>query len=513
MTEQIVQEDFGGFNPRFYGVTYTLSTPASLEVLGNYFEHESFEREQASLGQIAIRSVIEHEMRHYHDFLLSPYSSSVFRLRLQGLVNGSQAVHMLKRLSGNCCPAPITRWMTLDDSARQAQLRDWRELIDPPGNSDWQPVTLPVVAPDELLPDAAPGFVKVNTRSIDQQFQFFVRTAVMGYERIRQIVDGFSDAQAHPELRPCNVYEATALTTQLCAIYQSQGLIQALQLVNFLFDSNLGYARLWETFMQLALLLEQHRHPGEEKARLLFAALPTVMVLSVWCLLGSFRLEGKDACPTLRFMRLASHLLDDHTDHRNRSASVADMWDYWDSETGVLPWRDSLNDLLDFNKRGLSAYAQMADAWDGPKDLPDLVQSLMRAFVADQQRIVEVMLSDPDLAVMPTRYLNAPDGTFPVPFAKYRLEGFAVNASKFDGRAARALQTLEIDGQLHTTSFVMDPSGANGRDGLLDAALQTEELMTWCDVLFTEQGMTADVYERARRGLEQYAGKRILLIV
>jgi hypothetical protein len=113
-----IQLDYGGFDPAFIGVTLRFSsarawntfdtfrkTDAPLHV-GGLTRDEAFEA-------ISTTTVISHEVRHFHDFLLTPYSARIFKLRIEALVNALQTVTQLFQHDANCIPTPISTWCHL----------------------------------------------------------------------------------------------------------------------------------------------------------------------------------------------------------------------------------------------------------------------------------------------------------------------------------------------------------------------------------------------------------------
>src|ERR1043166_2489717 len=87
-----MQRDFGGFDPSFVGVTLRFenedawrryqaqnASPTPLSVKGLPPE--------SRFEALSLASVVSHEVRHFHDFLISPYSARVFSLRLKALIN------------------------------------------------------------------------------------------------------------------------------------------------------------------------------------------------------------------------------------------------------------------------------------------------------------------------------------------------------------------------------------------------------------------------------------------
>jgi hypothetical protein len=65
-----VPEDYGGFAPRFFGVTIRLHSERDFAYLDDYICDRLQDAEDRSLKVIALKSVMPHEGRHFHDFLV-----------------------------------------------------------------------------------------------------------------------------------------------------------------------------------------------------------------------------------------------------------------------------------------------------------------------------------------------------------------------------------------------------------------------------------------------------------
>src|SRR6185436_20958930 len=111
-----IQMDFGGFDPSFIGITRYFGNPRVWQFNQEFTRSQnpvsvlSIPHEQA-FEALATVSVLSHEIRHFHDFLLSPYQANLFRLRIQSLVNLlGIAPYILKGEDINCLPVPISKW-------------------------------------------------------------------------------------------------------------------------------------------------------------------------------------------------------------------------------------------------------------------------------------------------------------------------------------------------------------------------------------------------------------------
>lgn len=81
-----IQLDFGGFDPSFVGVTIRFGNERIWRIYQAFraspdpLPVSSLPRDERFEALSAI-SVLSHEVRHFHDFLLTPYSARVFNLQ------------------------------------------------------------------------------------------------------------------------------------------------------------------------------------------------------------------------------------------------------------------------------------------------------------------------------------------------------------------------------------------------------------------------------------------------
>ena len=116
-----VQQDFGGFDPSFLGVTIRFGSDRSWQIYENAVESAeplpipAGNSSEETFETISITSVLSHEVRHFHDFFLTSYSAYLFRLRIQLLLNILELLPRLTESDGhyNCVPIPISKWCVL----------------------------------------------------------------------------------------------------------------------------------------------------------------------------------------------------------------------------------------------------------------------------------------------------------------------------------------------------------------------------------------------------------------
>ena len=113
----------GHFEPSFYGVTTHLWTDEHVATLWAYAGTEDVGAWANAIGDSSLShlgpiSALDHEVRHFHDALLSPWGCNIMGLRLQILINGMQVLGAVAEAPGlrvAFCPSAqqilgITNW-------------------------------------------------------------------------------------------------------------------------------------------------------------------------------------------------------------------------------------------------------------------------------------------------------------------------------------------------------------------------------------------------------------------
>lgn len=483
MAEPIVQADFGGFNPRFPGVTVKVGSEAALRAFHEYVRAPAGQVPAGdSLEAIALRSVLDHEVRHYHDALLSPYANTVFRLRLQSVVSGVQAMVIAREVEGELMPVPLARWMTTSADARAACVEEWQALLATRAST----VSLPPKTLEELLAEAEPGIVSFHDASALDGFQIAAENAVRAYLRIDQVTAGFLreyvDDPPWPELQPFLVYEVLALCVQLHAIWIGQGESQAVAFARHLMRSPLPYASLWRRVYAVA----DRASPAVEShpSGILRVLLVTrqMMAMAQWAVLGFYQTDGAAACPAVRLMALVSHLLG-HGDTRHDFAyEFKATWDHWDARIGrITPWRDALLEMLAQADRAVQRYDGIRAQWRAGPAMPAFVSDVLARQVAAQKIVVARVLEDPESYVNPAAYVQLPFGTLPVPVVRLEVTGGYIPLSDFDGGAYVPSTTITSDGVEYANRWIIRAPDADF-DARRAAAESFERVTQLCDV-------------------------------
>lgn len=493
------QDDFGGFNPRFPGVTIRVASQAAYDEFVSFLASPPAfgglpEDKEESLGPILMRSVMEHEIRHYHDFLLGSYSGMLFRSRLQAILNGIKALRTVKELSGDVFPLPLSGWMILTVEEQNIRLEEWAAFSIGVKN----PVAIPVpaVSKEALLQPREAGVYAIGDDDPAAAFSLLAEYAARGYARIQEMVEEAGDSSGSVYRRlitPANIQEVLASNVQLHAILQAQGEQQARAFVRFfLTGSNLPFARLWRLLVDVSLRWMPAIVKYEDALERTLAASFQVMTIGTWTLLGCHIKEGGAASPGVRLTNLLKHLLVDRAGvntARNTSTGVAATWDYWDTALGLNPWRVSLKESLDWAGRGVDFYGH-AHEISGPgweKDVHATLNNMMKAYADDQRMLIEHVLEQPEDLVGASRYLSLPPGTLPMPLFRLQMDNdSALDLSTLDQNIFEPVMTVDFDGGVGVLSCLLKTSFPGYRERAADA-IAFEHIAQLCDLAFSQQ--------------------------
>lgn len=532
-TGSFYQDDFGGFNPRFAGVTIRIASQAAYDEFLSFLRSPTYGGlpgyKEESLGPILIRSVMEHEIRHYHDFLLGSYNGMLFRSRLQAVLNGIKALRVIKELPGDVLPVPLSGWMMLSAEERELQLEEWAAFSISGEKPSVIPV--PIVSREALLRPRETGGYAIDDDSPAAVFSLAAENAAYGYARIQALVHGVEDSHL-PENRhlitPANIQEVLALTVQLGAIWQAQGEQQARIFAQFfLSQSNLPSARLWRFLLDLSLRGTPGITGHEDELEKAFAASFQVMTIGTWTLLGSHIKEGESASPAERLTNLLKLLLADSAEvqtARNTAPSVAATWGYWDTALGLNPWRESLKESLDWASRGVDFYGQLHEisepGWE--KDFHATLHNMMKAYADDQRTLIEQVLKKPEDLVGVTRYLSLPAGTLPVPLFRLQMDNeSALDLSALDQKKFEPVMTVDFDGDrdkeggVAVLSYLLKMSLPIYHQRAGDA-IAFEYVAQLCDMAFSQQesyGRAPLLKKKLSSDLEKTVRKTLRFIV
>lgn len=487
------QDDYGGFSPLFPGVTIRIASQAAWDEFISFLTSDTLPGDrQEPPGPIFMRSVVEHEIRHYHDFLLGSYNGMLFRCRLEAVQNATEALHRIAELPGEILPLPLTRWITLSDEERKAQLDEWAQFSG--DGKKPVPIDVPFMPKEALLEPLEAGLYVMQEMEDEGAGRIFSVSAVAAarsYARLQELMHG--DASRHRDLiNPGQIQEVLALTVQLCAVLQAQGEQQARIFVDFaLNDPGLPAGRLWRVLagMSARWIGGIPRRDGE--FGVVLAASFQIMAIGTWTLLGAYGSEGDAASPAERLKMLMMHFSNDKDgrDGRNLALDVAATWDYWDGVLGVHPWRASLHESLKWARRGGSFYGKAhelsAPGWR--EGISAAIHAMMKAYADDQRRLIEYALGHPDDLVDVAGYLNLPVGRLPMPLLRVQMDGAALDLNTLNRKLIEPVMTVGLEGGIEgVITGLLKMATPAWRDRAADA-IAFEHIAQLCDFVFSPQ--------------------------
>lgn len=324
-----IQLDYGGFDPAFIGITLRFSNARAWQTfdasrkadavlqLAELTPDEGFEA-------ISTTSVISHEVRHFHDFLLTPYSARIFKLRIQALVNAHQTLSFLFDDSPNCILTPISTWCRLTDTERQRELS---YLPARPGDQQWKPVVIPFIQDETLSHPQSPRVELVRDEALEQ----LIRAAMTAAQRIEELTYNPCTIREKASFQAWQVFELSGLLVQHQDVEQTRGAKASQFFVDYLLASRDNpYAQM------LQLVAGPWKAAGRPLDRDMASAMAT------WSLLGSYEKDQWKACPSTRFIDLWQYL-----SKKGIPASVDDLlilFDFWSEQLGLSTVADGLKE-------------------------------------------------------------------------------------------------------------------------------------------------------------------------
>ena len=297
MRRYTLQDDYGGFDTRFIGITLRM-WPKAWELHNHFMAADRDPGQVLQIGNKALRgsteeafeifsigTVLIHEMRHFHDFMLSPYGNHILRLRVLAAVNGLPLIaHMGSTVKE--IPVPITKWGQLSEADKLIFSGEWQRLLGKDINIK--------LAVDKI------AFAEVEK----------------AYDKIKDFVIAPPVSTQIP-YHPHHIFEASAIAVQINNVFNVFGIPHADLFANYLLSSDVT--------RQYTLALRAWQALTDATGDLLDIRLLSAAV--VWSILGNYETTGWSACPTVRFAKLVVFLSQEGLPDGN--TSIPQLFDYW----------------------------------------------------------------------------------------------------------------------------------------------------------------------------------------
>jgi hypothetical protein len=506
-----IAETFGAFEPRFYGISFLIETPLLFRAwMARSRVFPSFAGPALPVfDDTCLQTALEHEKRHFHDALVSPFANAIFMLRMMAAYNGLKVFNRSLRSGANCLPIPAKAWMAKTPEQRAAWLVEVVGDLPPGLTPPLRPVPLPYLEGADPLANEKPGFLEVKEDDLEAELGTFANAAIRAYMKAEDLMRGPAtllrtdpELRSYPErakraleatLTPRNVFETSALAVQLQAAWTNIGEDAANALGKHLLTSELGYA---EAFRLIALKSAPSNSPGRLD--------PTsVSAVAVWCLLGDPSVRD-DFDPAVRLSRLF-RILDD-IGGISRTEPVAELWDDWDARLNLkVGWRKAVEEMRHRTERSVGRYADATKRRD--ESVAATFTAVLQAYLADQRQATALLLDDPDAYVNTLRYVQATQDGLPVPLLSVELgDDFVAPLEKFPvSEAVRLPRVIDKNGIRGWNRSVIDLHSPP-RPTLLDAVLDLELMCKMCDVAFSNETLRPIDSEVCLKSITQATG-------
>jgi hypothetical protein len=397
-----IQPDYGAFDPKFPGVTLRFygHNTAAWPLFARVSAESTDAAEVVRIGReamgdphrlfevISVCTALPHEVRHFHDFLLSPLGNRLFRNRVLSTFYALQLLKDVLR-GGRPVPVPLTRWEASGDAVRERCITAWTMMYGP-------------VAQEchgmRFSGDGAEALKRIRGL----------------FEGSKDLVTSSETARAGLNFQPEHVFEASAVLAQAQQVFLLFGSEQASFFLTLLQNSVNVYSVV---FRLLSDLWDEWGVPLDVR---------TMSAVTTWSILGEHAIEERNACPTRRFMKLFALL-----SHEGPPASGVDvraLMDEWSAQLGASSVEESLAACMQANERFLTKFDAAVGAMGGTYESQlSWLRGAMHGLAEAHAHMAAGFLADPDRYVDPYRWDTEPQWVQPAIAVEFVGGGLDVN--------------------------------------------------------------------------------------
>ncbi len=345
----------------------------------------------AAVSKLAVGSAFEHERRHFHDWLLSPYTASINALRTEVAVNYAQLAPAFFGGGTTVVPVPITRWMKKSDDERAALVSMWQMLLGE--------------ATTVRLPDLSHPALQSAIENIARR-----------YGSIGSIFRSVGE-----NLDASTVFEASALLIQTQAIHDLYG-----ETACNLFSSTIAGQKVASRYGWFLNAMAGLCRAGEVMEN------DTVTAIVTWCLLGNNTADPDHAHPLTRF----GHAVRCVTKHgfTGLDGPTRSILETLDRESGTKPYDELLRHSMELGDDVVRWLEELANSDASGSSFVRAVAQSYGFLHQCHVYMAKLFLEDPDLYCQPVAYLDRGLGKLPEPPLRrtYGRPFFVVDRDQLD---------------------------------------------------------------------------------
>lgn len=349
---------------------------------------------------ISVGTTLEHELRHYHDFLLGYAGLHNYWQRAQAMMNATPILsQMLKDPDVDTLVFPAMDWARSDRATRRAYLTD--ALGDGSAvTRTWAPPVVDGPRPPRTLED---GLHQLN----DENYRHSLYVIRDQLARVEDMRGGIDSPQFPFPFTPRFVAEHSSLLVQCASIQQTYGFAELDLFMTRLADDGSLHARF---FSSMVLIFSGRSLPTAEGSVAIVDARDidwrALGVGVTWCFCGSTA-DLALLKPVDRMARLIEAVLADRDAVFPPRLGFADLFRHLDAYFGVEPSHigvqrstEALRGFLRNGRAKLAAGGEMTRAFE---PVTDVFEGLLN----ERDRVVARIMDDPEGYMDVGRYVRA----------------------------------------------------------------------------------------------------------
>ncbi|MEZ0075406.1 hypothetical protein [Planotetraspora sp. GP83] len=432
---------FGDFDPRFPGISLTVGSPTQWDRLRRYSLGDELPSGLSSLNDaefletVSSTTVVAHEMRHFHDFLLSPTGSRLMRTRV---LLGLNLIQLLVALRGtgiwdrsDVLPVPLTTWCRWSRAERAEYAAAWSGLLE----GRRFPFDLPRLPPlgDDLV---YPANQRTHTADVSPAAVADLITIGEGFRRRLIEQEAPPDGVVSPRLTGGHLGEASAFLVQVQEVYKAFGDEAAQRFFSLILSGGNRYG----------VALHNIGNAFDFSGAPLIADL--LAVFTGWILLGDPQTAPGTAHPLVRFALLTAALKEKGPRAFFGDGDLLTVFPRWDEWTGQPATLDGLRQSLDRDAGSVASLrAGLEHVQSELADWAETVVDVYERFTTARGLMVRAFLREPWAYLSPASYLhNAEHWVAPLVRVSF-ADGVALGMGNAGDHGWRVAHGFEDDGR------------------------------------------------------------------
>lgn len=461
---------------------------------------------------MSIGTIVEHELRHFHDYLLCFESLQASWIRRRMLLNGMPAVtQILKSDEHDVVPFPLLDWAILTERERSRQRASLEALYPAGARRFWSPKTLP----QKVSMPASAVIKRKLSRADELKFTSRSLQAVRAFgtmlDPLRHGLD--PTPLAGGRFTPRFVHEFSALSTQLVAVARTYGWNEWAEFMATIISDPSIYNRFY--LRMLHLFASKGAYGEFDPSQIDF---PKMNAVAFWCMTGCPR-DGAKGGPATRLSTIISAAEDDWHDVFPSDMGMVDLVDHFNKRVGCEPFRSSIDitqtQLESECSATLGALRSIPGAVKAHLRGPEIFDSVLRC----RRMLIATVKADPEAYIDPGNWMADltawPQCPVHLRFSAGRI-GVHRDHLKWCGPDAVFNVSTNMPAT-HAASYAGDvymPAFFNGSASVpLEPVIDTQRLTLLFDLLFEPEQVGQVDDSGGRDFVREHYGKELLRLL